>query len=189
MFNVYNIHENGWSFNKIKTIIIEEISFHRSFFIHYIVLIIFTVLYYVVYLLFMLFRKKTKQAPLLREKLDLPLIHLDVESYQEEDLKKIMNTFQQYVFDPEFSIHTVYDITGQSKLRITRLIKDTYDLSFKQLINSIRLNEAKRLLLKSDLKIYDIAFKIGYNNNTYFCKLFKKQFGFTPKEFRSQNDK
>jgi YesN/AraC family two-component response regulator len=78
----------------------------------------------------------------------------------------------------------MYDATGLSESRISRLLKSAYNGSFKQVVNSIRLNEARRLLLETDLKIYDIAFKTGYNNNTYFCKLFKKQFGSSPRELR-----
>lgn len=188
MLNVDNIKENGWSFDKIKTIIVEEISFHRSYLLYYILLAGFAVIYYAVSFLFILFRIKTGRITTPGEKQNLPFIQLEIETYQEEDIKKIVKVLKEHVFDPEFSIHTVYDMTGLSELRISRLVKDEYSLSFKQLLNSIRLNEAKRLLLQSDLKIYDIAFKIGYNNNTYFCKLFKNQFGVTPKKFRCSNN-
>jgi AraC-like DNA-binding protein len=186
MVHVDNIRENGWSFNKIKTIIIEGISFHRSYFFYYILIAGFVVLYYTGSLVFILYWKKAGKTAARRKK-DLPFIQLDIETYEEEDIKKIMNSFKKHIFDPDFSIHTVYNMTGLSELRVSRLIKGKYNLSFKQLVNSIRLNEAKRLLLESDLKIYDIAFKIGYNNNTYFCKLFKSQFDITPKEFRCRD--
>ncbi|MBN2440876.1 MAG: helix-turn-helix transcriptional regulator [Spirochaetales bacterium] len=185
MINVDNMQESSWSFDKVKTIIIEEISFHRSNRFYYLLLVIAVILYYGVYFSWRLLRKKPGIHNVHRKNRNLPFIQLKVESYEEEDLKKIMSALQEHVFEPEFSIHTVYNITGQSTKRIVMIIQDKYDLSFKQLVNSIRLNEAKRLLLKSDLKIYDIAFKIGYNNNTYFCKLFKKHFGVTPKEYRS----
>ncbi|MBN2535968.1 MAG: helix-turn-helix transcriptional regulator [Spirochaetales bacterium] len=188
MVNVDNIQENSWAFDKIKTVIIEEISFHKSYFLYYILLTGFVLVYYVFSFLFIQFRKKTGQVSDSGKKPNLPFIQLDVKTYQEEDIKKITDILNEYVFNPEFSIHMVYNMTGLSELRISRLIKVKYNLSFKQLLNSIRLKEAKRLLLQSDLKIYDIAFKIGYNNNTYFCKLFKNQFGITPKEFRGRDN-
>jgi AraC-like DNA-binding protein len=179
--------ENMGAFNKVKTIIIEEITFSRSYFLYYILIGCGVVLYYGIYIIFLQIKKQTRKDQPGSPQVHLPAIHLEVETYEEEDVRKIMNIFQEHIFDPEFSIHVVYNKTGQARARVAALIKEKYGLSFKQLMNAIRLNEAKRLLVESDLKIYDIAFKIGYNNNTYFCKLFKKEFGLTPKEFRYQH--
>jgi YesN/AraC family two-component response regulator len=187
MVNDDNREENKSTFNKVKTIIIEEITFSRSYSLYYIFIGCGAVLYYGISIIFLLVKKQKKKDPPGSSRVHLPAIHLEVKTYEEEDARKIMNIFQEYIFDPEFSIHVVYNKTGQARARIAALIKEKYGLSFKQLMNAIRLNEAKRLLTESDLKIYDIAFKIGYNNNTYFCKLFKKEFGLTPKEFRQHH--
>ena len=45
------------------------------------------------------------------------------------------------------------------------------------------MKEAKKLLDSSSGKIYEIAYKVGYNDVKYFCRVFKKQFGISPTEY------
>jgi AraC-like DNA-binding protein len=179
--------ESSKTLETVKTLIIENISFKKSYATLYFILIGVVCLYYLFFIFFRMIwiRKKKKIAA--QGAMNPPFIQLDVETYEKADLKKIMDMIRERVFDPDFSIHDVYHATGLSESRTSHLIKNKYHISFKQFINAIRLNEAKRLLLETDLKIYDIAFKTGYNNNTYFCKLFKKQFGLSPREVRDSN--
>lgn len=53
-------------------------------------------------------------------------------------------------------------------------------------IRGRRLTEAARLLLKSDLSIVDIAFRVGFNSHEAFTRAFKLYFGLSPKDFRNQ---
>jgi AraC-like DNA-binding protein len=54
--------------------------------------------------------------------------------------------------------------------------------------NRIQL-EAKRLLVNLELPISEIAYKLNFNDNSYFTKFFKKHAGVTPEEFRKQISK
>ncbi|WP_160720432.1 response regulator transcription factor [Bacillus sp. USDA818B3_A] len=51
-------------------------------------------------------------------------------------------------------------------------------------VTSARLEKAKELLEKTDLKIYDIALAVGYQDTKYFSRLFKQWLGKTPSQFR-----
>jgi len=51
-------------------------------------------------------------------------------------------------------------------------------------LSEIRIKHAKILLRKVDLKVYEIAVKVGYNNTKYFSDIFKKITGLTPIEYR-----
>ena len=51
-------------------------------------------------------------------------------------------------------------------------------------VTSARLEKAKELLEKTDLKIYDIAISVGYQDTKYFSRLFKQWLGQTPSQFR-----
>jgi len=57
-------------------------------------------------------------------------------------------------------------------------------ITFVEYIRLIRIREAKKLLEESDMKIIELAAKVGFNNVTYFNLLFKKETGETPVEFR-----
>ena len=50
-------------------------------------------------------------------------------------------------------------------------------------INQIKIAEAQKLLKKERLKVYEVSFRLGYENSGYFAKIFKKYTGCTPKEY------
>jgi two-component system, response regulator YesN len=53
-------------------------------------------------------------------------------------------------------------------------------------VTKTRIETAKKLLLTTDLKIYDIAEKVGYTDTKYFSKLFKKYFGEVPSKYKEK---
>jgi YesN/AraC family two-component response regulator len=55
-----------------------------------------------------------------------------------------------------------------------------------QYIVSKRIGMAKNLLITSNLSLYKISEEIGYDNQLYFSRLFKKHSGITPSEYRKQ---
>ncbi|PYI52861.1 response regulator transcription factor [Paenibacillus flagellatus] len=64
------------------------------------------------------------------------------------------------------------------------LFKREAGMPFTEFVTRRRMLEAKRLLLDTDMKIYEIAERTGYQSASYFVKLFQEQEGMTPKEFR-----
>lgn len=53
-------------------------------------------------------------------------------------------------------------------------------------VTRARIEKAKELLLSTDLKVYDIAEKVGYSDTKYFSKLFKKYFGEVPSKYKEK---
>lgn len=68
---------------------------------------------------------------------------------------------------------------------LSRMIKQHYDINFRDLLCQIRLKEAEKLLLNTNLPVTEIAAKIGYQKPNFFYKLFKEHYGVTPIEFRN----
>lgn len=56
--------------------------------------------------------------------------------------------------------------------------------NFKNYVTEVRMSHAQRLLLQSDLMVYEIADRVGYNNARHFSDMFKKQFGKLPQEYK-----
>lgn len=65
-------------------------------------------------------------------------------------------------------------------------IKKYKQTSYVNLLNQIRIENAKKLLLRTDTKTYEVAFLVGFNSSQYFSSSFKKSTGMTPKDYREK---
>lgn len=84
---------------------------------------------------------------------------------------------------------TIEDISGElnlSQSHFMKFFKNTMGTTFIDYLNDYRLTMASRLLVSSDSSILDIAAEAGFENLSYFNRLFKKRFGVTPREYRKQ---
>lgn len=62
--------------------------------------------------------------------------------------------------------------------------KQSTGSSFKEYLNLVRIEESKRLLANTDYSVIDIAVATGFEDQSYFSKVFKKYTGLTPKQYR-----
>lgn len=67
-----------------------------------------------------------------------------------------------------------------------RIIKSKTGLTYIEYVQNLRLKEAEKLLLQTELNIDDIAVKVGYQNKGYFYKIFVKKHNMTPAEYRRE---
>ncbi|KUP23560.1 response regulator transcription factor [Paenibacillus sp. DMB5] len=67
-----------------------------------------------------------------------------------------------------------------------QLFKKTYGSYFNEYLQQLRITEAKRLLRQSDMRIYEIAQKVGFSNADYFVTQFEKLEQMTPTEYRNR---
>lgn len=58
--------------------------------------------------------------------------------------------------------------------------------SFTSFLNRLRIEKSKQLLLSDRVKLVDVALSVGYEDQSYFCKVFRKHTGMTPKKFQKQ---
>lgn len=74
-----------------------------------------------------------------------------------------------------------------NKYTICRQIKAETGKHFTEILQTVRMDAAKRLLIKSNMNIVDIAAATGFTSSNYFSKMFKKRFNITPLEYRNLN--
>ena len=67
---------------------------------------------------------------------------------------------------------------------LSKLIKEYFGKSFKELLVDEKLSRAERLVVKTDMNVGDIIRSVGYDNESYFHKEFKKRYGQTPLALR-----
>ncbi len=73
---------------------------------------------------------------------------------------------------------------GVSKYHLSRVFKRCTGYSPYEYIINYRLSQSKDLLKSTDLPIYEIASKVGFDSSSHFIKQFRKQEGITPLKFR-----
>jgi two-component system response regulator YesN len=71
-----------------------------------------------------------------------------------------------------------------SKFYLSRMFKKVAGITVWDYLTQVRLDRAKQLLISTNLKSYEIAADVGYENTSHFSSVFKKQVGISPSEFK-----
>ena len=87
-------------------------------------------------------------------------------------------------FSEHITVQDLANISHMSEGHFSRTFKNYMKVSPLNYLIQIRIDESIRLLKKSDLSIGDIALKCGFNDFSYFCKVFRKKMGCHPHDIR-----
>ena len=106
--------------------------------------------------------------------------------YQKE--KNTIQQIEEYIrknYQKDLNLRDISAMFYLSREHISRRFRQEFNETITDYVMKIRMEKAKELLENPHLKIYEIANKVGYQNEGYFSRLFKKIMGFTPNEYRS----
>ncbi len=106
-------------------------------------------------------------------------------SKQEEAFARIQAYLAEH-YDQPITAEILRRETGIPRQRVADTVKKATGLTLKNLVNQVRLAEAKRLLRETDLPVIDIAFGVGYGTSAHFHRVFKEEEGVTPLAYRAQ---
>ncbi len=95
-------------------------------------------------------------------------------------LEDVLQIIDRNIESDVFNVEILSTKIRMSERQLQRKIKETTNKSPNQLINSIRLNKAKEVLISTNLTVAEIAFRYGFSSPSYFSKCFKKEFGTNP---------
>ncbi len=170
-----------------NTLLIEKIEFRRDVFRIFLSCLKIVFFIYIAMLLFYEAKKLIwKYRETVRQKNELIKLHspVEMENFSDIEARKIFDFIKENYSSQKISLSFINRSTGVSESKISEIIRKYNALSFKQYLNLIRLEESKRLLAETDRQIIEIAFNTGYNNVTHFNRVFKKEFGTNPFEYR-----
>lgn len=129
----------------------------------------------------------------LKTQKDRPLVayqHLTIEPQRDREKDIILRFMATEYAHTELNLDVVVTRTGVSRTKINDILKSELGYTFIGYLNKLRLTEAARLLgEKREASIAEVAYSVGYKNVSYFNKLFKEEYGCTPKTFRNLSDK
>jgi AraC-like DNA-binding protein len=122
-------------------------------------------------------------------KKDLPLVayrQLTAEPYQDEEKASVLKFIATNYTNADLDLERVVAGTGANRNKVNEFLKTELGMTFTGYLNKLRLTEAARLLTEqSAATVAEVAYSVGYANVSYFNKLFKEEYGCTPKAFRT----
>lgn len=92
--------------------------------------------------------------------------------------------------EQKYRTATLTELCGRLHLPmhvLSKMIKKSTGFNFKELLQRKRLNKAVELMCETDLPVSDIIAAVGYENNSYFHRVFKEHYHMTPRAFRVKN--
>ena len=84
----------------------------------------------------------------------------------------------------EASLSNVARSYGVSLAYVSECVRAQTGKTYKELLQKHRMETAARLLRRSDLNIQQIITQVGYENTSYFYRLFHERYGQSPREYR-----
>lgn len=108
---------------------------------------------------------------------------LATNKYDEEFLEKINEHIEQNLSEIDFSVESLTDVLCISRSNLQRKLKSICGVTPGDYLRNYRLRKACKLLIENDLRINEVAFRVGFNSASYFTKVFYKHYGILPKDF------
>jgi len=103
---------------------------------------------------------------------------------EDTSIEKVMEYLRLH-YSEDITLNTVAEAVFLNPVYISRLIKEQTGRNYTELVMEMRVEQAVELLEHSDMYVYEIAEKVGYNNLKYFYKVFRKVKGKSPSDYRA----
>jgi len=116
-------------------------------------------------------------------------IHIDANStLKENDILRLQKVFdyldENYKY--EITVESVASMLNMSYSYFSRYFKSLIGKTFSEYLNYVRITEAEKMLLTTDLNITEVALESGFSNSSYFIQQFKHIKGMSPKKFKKK---
>lgn len=111
----------------------------------------------------------------------------EVQNCRNQKENPVITKACDYIFthlQTNISLEEAAEFSGVSSFYLSKLFKEEKGVPFSTYLNDRRLEKAKELLGNTSLSIKEITSECGYNDQNYFSRIFKNQFGVSPTEYR-----
>ena len=108
---------------------------------------------------------------------------LSMKSADEILMSKIMKVINENLSNTELNVEMLAANVGLSRVHVHRKLKELTNLSARDFIKNIRLQQAAALLKEKKLTVSEVAYATGYANLSHFSSSFKEVHGMSPKEY------
>jgi|GEM_PF-6602950 len=114
-------------------------------------------------------------------------IEEDTMTYNSPTTTKILNYIHEHYLE-ELSLTVISEHFGLTEGYISKLLRETANIKFKTYLNHLKIKKAKELLQTGNYKITEVSNMVGYNNVNSFIRMFKKEEGISPGNYKKMDD-
>jgi len=133
-----------------------------------------------------LLEQREKFRKLYQKNFNLEPSEISITSLDDKFLAKVKDITEKNMHEPNFSVEKLsYDI-GISRAHLYNKLVALTGKTPIEYIRILRIKRAAQLLVKSQLTVMEIAYKVGFNDPRYFTKHFKSEFNMTPSQYIKQ---
>ena len=104
-----------------------------------------------------------------------------------ERLTGVRERIESYIADyyaTDLSLQSISQALNYSEAYFCKLFKQCFQVNFSAYLNDYRIARAKELLANTEMGVKDVSFACGYADSSYFARVFKRQTGQTPSDYR-----
>lgn len=120
-----------------------------------------------------------------------PIANIKSMAYTKADekfLKKLNDIISAHINDVSLDVDMIAEHMNLSRPTLYRKINGLSNITPNELIKISRLKKAAELILRGDMRIYEIAEAVGFNSQSYFSRAFSKQFNMSPSQYAKENN-
>lgn len=126
---------------------------------------------------------RTKLRELFSNSPKIKAREITLNSSDEHFIERAIKIVEDNISNMNLDITFLEEELKMSNMQLYRKLKSLTNLSGNEFIKNIRLKKAVQLLESENYNIAEIAYKVGFNDPSYFSRIFKKQYGKVPSEY------
>lgn len=108
---------------------------------------------------------------------------------QDRPTRRMIAEAKRYIrenYAAKIDLQQIADHVQMSKSYFANLFKQETGMTIWEYVTVLRMDAARKLLLDTPLKVYEIARQVGFDNSVYFTHLFREHYGHTPSEYKKR---
>jgi DNA-binding response OmpR family regulator len=133
-----------------------------------------------------LIASREKLREIIKTNVDFSPKEITVTTLDEKILTQTINVIEKYIDVSDFGVDKLCEEIGMSRSQLYRKIKALTSFSINEFIRLIRLKRAAQLLKQDDSSVSQVMHQVGFENQSFFSKAFKEQFGVSPKQYKAK---
>ena len=108
----------------------------------------------------------------------------DLKDVKNKDVVYKMKSYIEHNYTDKLTLTDVANHIFLSNSYVSKLMKQELDCNFTEYVNKLRIEKSKELLRDANLSLVEIASMVGFDDQSYFTKVFKKRTGLSPGKYR-----